>query len=1132
MKNIYLFLLVFSSFTSFSQFNSSAPWMKTINETEKPQATIDELVSSFNDYWKSHDKSVKGSGYKPFMRWENHWRNNTNAEGFLITPKEMWTVFNEKKSTKNNRLTNTTLVPLSNWQPIGPFTHTNTGSWSSGQGRVNVVYEDPSNPNTLYIGTPAGGIWKSTTGGTNWIPLSDNLPQIGVSGIAVSPTNSNVIYIATGDCDASDTYSVGVMKSIDGGQNWDVTGLEFTNTSTRAGDILINPLDENMLWVATSNGIYKSIDAGVEWTIVKTGNFAQGRIRLKPNDPNTVYAVSGSRFFKSTNAGNTFSVVLTGLPTSSGRMIMDVTAANPNVVYILSADGSGGFQGVYKSIDSGVTFVRSANNTNVFESTQSWYDLAFAVSQTNEDEIYTGCLNIWKSTNGGTTFSKRNSWNSPTSVRYTHADIHYLRFFGNKLYCGSDGGVYVSSDNTTTFTNLTASAQISQFYKIAVSNQSASKMVGGLQDNGGYAFSDDLWKNYYGADGMDTAVDPNNSNVFYGFIQNGSSLYISNNGGNSNSGGVGSPNGENGNWVTPLVTNSEGSVYSGYSNLYKLVSGNWQQQNTTSFGGGNINLIMIDPSNDNIIYVSINNTLYKSTDKGINFSFIYNASSDITSIEVHSTNSTLVFLTTQGTNGLVLRSINGGTTFTQFSTGLSGLSKNIIVHQGRNVNNPLYVGTSLGVYYRDDTMNFWAPFDTNLPNVSVTDLDINLEDHKITAATYGRGVWQADIIVEVPLDDLKITEIINPTSVTITCSENFVTPQIKVKNNGSNTINDIAFNYSINTTNYIYNWSGVLNSNQYLTITFPQTTLTNGVYSLTITSNVLNDINTANNTLTKNFYLNKSGIPNDVNSFETEEDKLLSYDDSGLFSTWKRGICTGGVINTGTNNVYTTNLSGNYEDVRKSYLVSGCYNISQLLNPKIRFKMAFDLEQDWDIVYVQYSVNSGANWYILGEMGSNWYNSNRNPETSGNDCNNCPGAQWTGTNATLTEYSYPLNQLTGFSNVMFRIVFHSDDSTNQLGVVVEDFVIEGTSLGTKDFNLDKVSIYPNPSKGIFTLGIGNSIPKNIEVTDVTGKIILTKTNFQNSSSDVALDLSSVSKGVYFVKIATEEQTVTKKIIKN
>ena len=194
--------------------------------------------------------------------------------------------------------------------------------------------------------------------------------------------------------------------------------------------------------------------------------------------------------------------------------------------------------------------------------------------------------------------------------------------------------------------------------------------------------------------------------------------------------------------------------------------------------------------------------------------------------------------------------------------------------------------------------------------------------------------------------------------------------------------------------------------------------------------------------------------------------------------------------------------------------------------------MAFDLEQDWDIVYVQYSVNSGANWYILGEMGSNWYNSNRNPETSGNDCNNCPGAQWTGTNATLTEYSYPLNQLTGFSNVMFRIVFHSDDSTNQLGVVVEDFVIEGTSLGTKDFNLDKVSIYPNPSKGIFTLGIGNSIPKNIEVTDVTGKIILTKTNFQNSSSEVALDLSSVSKGVYFVKIATEEQTVTKKIIKN
>ena len=167
-------------------------------------------------------------------------------------------------------------------------------------------------------------------------------------------------------------------------------------------------------------------------------------------------------------------------------MLLDVTPADENVIYILSVNSSEEFQGLYKSTDGGNSFVTSNNgSTDIFESYQAWYDLALAVSSTNADEVYTGCLNVWRSLNGGTSFTKRNNWSSPTSPKYTHADIHFLRYFGNKLFCGSDGGVYVSTDNSASFTDLTASAQISQFYRIAVSKQSASKMVGGLQDNGG-----------------------------------------------------------------------------------------------------------------------------------------------------------------------------------------------------------------------------------------------------------------------------------------------------------------------------------------------------------------------------------------------------------------------------------------------------------------------------------------------------------------------------------------------------------------------------------------------------------------------------------------------------------------------
>ena len=1131
IKN-YLIVSVLCSFLGFSQFNPSAPWMTNINTAKSGEASINEMVENFNTYWSTRDKNSRGSGFKPFMRWEYHWRNYADSQGYIMSSEEFWDAWRQKNQIKANRNVAMSL-PTSNWEPIGPFTHTNTGSWSSGQGRVNIVHVDPSNPNTIYLGAPAGGIWKSTDNGTTWTPLTDELPQIGVSGIAVDYSNSNVIYIATGDKDAGDSYSVGVYKSTDGGLTWNATGaLGIMNSNFRAGDILIHPTNNQILWCATSNGIYRTTNAGASWSRVQTGNFSQGNIRLKPGDPNTLFAVNYNAFFRSTNGGTSFTQVSTGLPSTSGRFVMDVTPANPNYIYILSAGVSPNynFQGIYRSTDGGTTFTARNTTTNVLESSQAWFDLALAVSSTNAEEIYTGCLNVWKSTNGGTSLTKINSWSNPTGPSYTHADIHYLGFHGTKLFCGSDGGIYVSENNGSNFTDLTAGAQISQFYKIAVAKQTSANMVGGLQDNGGHAYSSGQWKNYYGADGMDTAINPTNQNQYYGFIQNGSSMYISNSAGNAISSSVSSPGGISGNWVTPLLANSVGELFSGFDGLYKLVGSNWELQNVDGLGSGNLDEIAVDPSNDNIMYVANGVSLYKSTNRGINFTNVYNSSNgNITFIEVHSTDSDIVYLVTQGNSGKVLKSTDGGVNFVDFSNGLPSIGKNCIVHQGRNTDNPLYLGTSLGVYYIDDSMSAWQPFDTNLPNVDVTDLEINLEDAKLIAATYGRGVWQTNIPVQIPLVDLKFMSIQNP-GININCGTN-VTPQIQVKNNGQNTISAITINYTIDATPFNYVWNGTILPNEIAAIDLPTATLTRGMHILTVNSTTSNDAYSDNNSGITSFYTNDSGTVGVVNPFTNASDELISYNEGGSGSLWTRGIRAAGAMTSSGNSVYTTNLTGNYPDLTKAYLISQCYNLSNVINPQISFAMKFDLETNWDIVYVEYSTNFGASWNVLGEMTTDWYNSDRTSATAGNDCYNCPGAQWTGADTTLKTYSYPLNALNNETNVIFRIVFHSDESVNRPGVNIDDFVINGTLSG-QNFEVQNIILYPNPSKGIFNLATGTNEITGIEVYDVTGKIVWSRKDFEVSNSEIQLDLSAVSQGVYFVKISANNQSIVKRIIKN
>ncbi|HRD40498.1 MAG TPA: glycosyl hydrolase, partial [Bacteroidia bacterium] len=202
-------------------------------------------------------------------------------------------------------------------------------------GRLNFITIHPAGSNTLFVGAPAGGLWKSTNGGTSWTTNTDFLTVTGCSDLAIDPSNPDIMYLATGDGDAGDTYSTGILKSTDGGNTWVATGLAWTVNQGRViRRLIINPTNPQILIAATNVGIYRTTNAGTTWTQVFTTSTHD--LEFKPGNPNTVYA-GGATFRISNDGGATWATVNAGLPTTGvNRMAVAVTPNDPNYVYVLA----------------------------------------------------------------------------------------------------------------------------------------------------------------------------------------------------------------------------------------------------------------------------------------------------------------------------------------------------------------------------------------------------------------------------------------------------------------------------------------------------------------------------------------------------------------------------------------------------------------------------------------------------------------------------------------------------------------------------------------------------------------------------------------------------------------------------
>ena len=331
-------------------------------------------------------------------------------------------------------------------------------------------------------------------------------------------------------------------------------------------------------------------------------------------------------------------------------------------------------------------------------------------------------------------------------------------------------------------------------------------------------------------------------------------------------------------------------------------------------------------------------------------------------------------------------------------------------------------------------------------------------------ASLGKYSISGQYNVQTPENDLQLVAI-TPEEGSLECGS--ISPSIELKNNGLNTISGFTILYRINDgTQETQSFSNILAPEQSVTINLSDITFTTtGDTTLEVIAQIADDNLPSNNTIVRNIFANVSGVAAQVNSFETSDDALIAYDQSGSGSIWERGIPTGSILNSAASGtrVYGTVLSGNHPDQQKSFLVTNCYDFANIESPVLKFKMAYDLEIDFDVVYLEYSLDAGESWNLLGLKTSqpNWYNSDRIPSPS--VCHNCPGGQWTGTSSSFTEYVYDFTtnstsetDLTKASNIMFRFVFESDQSINQEGVVIDNFVIEGTPAEDDDDDNDGI----------------------------------------------------------------------------
>ena len=855
----------------------SQPWLeKPYLNTVFEKATVEDITTAFQKWLADHPEEAKPNRrhkdddivkfQRKLWRWqmENEWnevpiRNNQRIDAFL-----------EYEKAHADLPRSEAYNPDGNWKLLGPVNHpvdipftepalsTNQSLANTGLGRINCIEFSIWDTLNVWVGTSTGGVWKTWNGGKSWINISMNLPIMEISDVAIDQSNSNIIYVATGDRDGQGGYygngvlNARLYKTTDGGANWFQINANF-GTGTFIERLWVHPHRPWEVVVVKTSGVYKSVDGGGTWTQSLTTNYVSPF--AAPNDlrfaaatyadlanPERIYAAHFKRYSasnstfqirRSDNFGATWQLmdsvktVINDPNFVKNVVTMSVAPSDPNCLYVYSSEydntfAQDRFGAIFRTLDGGRTWENRSRYPSVVN-TMGWvlgdstdigsqwdYNLVLSVDPTNRDKVFLSGVDMWGSTDGGTSFNKTTFWVN-TLGESAHADHHWGEYqpISKSYFLATDGGLYKTRNLTpgnnqqiapcrngrddfyelvsnlftpgcytfpTKWEFVGNGISNNDFYAIGICKSNPNVVIAGAQDNGSLMYRNGRWDAVVGGwDGFVNVIHPTNPNSFITTVQFGQTWRTDDGGKTYRYQSAAMEAVDATDWLTPMemYDANHNFVYQArQKHLWRSANGGdtWQPISNFTLGGtsNRISAFTVAPSNNNVIVVARQyftsgspsvRQLMVTTNGGTTWTNRWDASlfptgGTLRDIAIHPTDPNRIWIcfnvgflaTNVNQSRKVFYSDNGGNTWTNITAGLPPIPVWSIVVPANSSDNAVYVGTAIGVFYKDNTKPQFVEFQVGMPRgVMVTDLKIHDGAGKIFAGTYGRGVWSANL---------------------------------------------------------------------------------------------------------------------------------------------------------------------------------------------------------------------------------------------------------------------------------------------------------------------------------------------------------------------------------------------------
>ncbi len=675
------------------------------------------------------------------------------------------------------------------WRMIGPFR----------AGKVNAVAGVPGNPAVYYFAADGGGVWKTTDGGTVWKPIFDKEPVASIGAMALAPSSPNIIYVGTGvnTIFADSSYGEGVYKSLDGGENWQHAGLEDTR---HIGRILVDPHNPDIVLVAAmghssgpneERGVFRSADGGRTWkkVLYKDNVTAAVDLCFEPGNPRVVYATlwhgirkpgqkgtsfgPGSGLYKSTDEGMTWTQITgRGLPeTDWGRAGVAVAPGNhgQRVYVIVEAKEKKG--GLFRSDDAGATWKKATEDQRI---SGSWYISEIFVDPKNADIVYVPSQNLYRSNDGGHTFTAikgapggddyHTVWIDPTNTQ--------------RIMLGVDQGATISLNGGESWSTW-YNQPTGEFYRVATDHRFPYWVYGPQQDSGtagiasrgnnGQITERDWYPVGPGESGY-TIPDPLDPDVVYNAGPGGSVVRLSKTTGqvrDISPAAVSFGSKYRFNWTIPMVFSPQDPhlLYLGTQFLLKTSDGgtSWEtvsedltrvrpDEKDSKQARGTILTIAPSEVKEGVMWVGTDDgNIQLTKDEGKSWQNVTppNVSewSTVNIVEASHFDAGTAYAAVNRNNHddlhpHIFRTRNFGQTWQETVIGIRERDFVRTVREDPVRKGLLYAGTEMGVYVSFDDGEHWQSLRLNMPVVAIHDLAIEQDD--LIAATYGRAFWILD----------------------------------------------------------------------------------------------------------------------------------------------------------------------------------------------------------------------------------------------------------------------------------------------------------------------------------------------------------------------------------------------------